>query len=217
MTQTDENINDEVENTPIIFQWLKTEKAGQYSVFVREEHEDDLTYIVFEDGSRVNKNLLGDYAIEVTDENDGYIIKEEIINDVIITKGADGKEYEVPGPAHGKVKRVKVKKPGLKNVPKHLLNRKPSKQVNEDVPVKNQVEEDPLRILLNKTKLERNSYDITLSIEVIPTNLFNDLKDSFEDGEESMIKYMMELLDIESLKNQFFSFKFMDMPMCLEG
>ena len=200
MTQESDSVFENVDEKPIIYQWLKTDLAGKYSMFACEEIEDDILYIVFKDGSRVNKELVNDYVIEVTDEDDGYIIKEEVITDITITKGKDGTEYEIPGPNHGKVKKTKIKKPRLKNVPKSVLNE--ARTVKKDIiPVVVQ-ETDPLRLLLEKTKLQKNSYEITLSIDILPKELFDILGSSFDNGNETMINYMMDLIDIESFKEQ---------------
>jgi len=62
------------ELTTRTFQWLKGDKAGQFVKWDGEILTDgDMNFLVFADGSRGNESLLGDYFVEVPNENEGFI------------------------------------------------------------------------------------------------------------------------------------------------
>lgn len=179
-----------------LYQWILTDKAGDYSYEDRIEEKGDDTFMIFTDGSRVNVKMIGEAVIKVEDEEDGYIIVEEKIEDVTIAKGADGKDYEVPGIDHGKIIKKRIPKPANK---KKTTTPPPSQVTEEKVskPVT-----DPVIILLEKAKKERQTYEIDLNVDVISSSLFNVVKSSFEDGEDKALEYIVSLIDMEMLKDQ---------------
>lgn len=173
-----------------LYQWLATEKVGDYSYEDRIESRGEENYMLFTDGSRVNVNLIGEVVKKVDSEDDGYIIVEEKINDVTVTKGADGKEYEIPGIDHGKVIKKKVPKP---------TNNKPAAKKVVATP---KVEIDPVINLLEKSKKEKHTYDVELNVDAISKDLFSVVRDTFDEGEEKTLDYIVSLIDIEKLKDQ---------------
>lgn len=179
-----------------LYQWLATEKAGDYSYEDRIESKGEENYMLFTDGSRVNVKLIGEVVKKVESEEDGYIIVEETINDVVITKGADGKDYEVPGIDHGKKIKKKIPKPSNKEKVERRRNPEPAPEV------KPKVESDPVVILLEKAKKERHTYDVELNVDAISKDLFSVVRDTFDGGEEKALDYIVSLIDIEKLKDQ---------------
>jgi len=182
-----------------VYQWLKTERAGEYVHESTISEEDGETWIMFTDGTRGNANLLGEYFIKVEDEDDGYIIKEEIIEDLSIAKTQDGKEIEVPGIMHGHRKINMTKKP-RKRTPKKA--EPVVKHSPEPTVAKKELTTDPVIILLEKAKKEKHSYEIELNVDAISKDLFGVVKDTFEEGEEKALDYIVSLIDMEQLKSQ---------------
>lgn len=182
-----------------LYQWLKTDKAGDYVYEDKIEEEDGITYIKFTDGSQVNAELLGEYVIKVDSEDDGFDIKEEIIHDMTKAKLQDGGEVEIPGVMHGQKKVTMVKKPGGK---RKKPTPPPTKMVREGEKPKPAVATDPVIILLEKAKKEKHTYDIELNVDAISTQLFGVVKDTFDDGEEKALDYIVSLIDMDKLKEQ---------------
>lgn len=59
------------------FQWLKGDKAGQFVKWNGEISNDGgMNFLLFEDGSRGNEELIGDYFMEVQSEAHGFIDSE---------------------------------------------------------------------------------------------------------------------------------------------
>jgi len=180
-----------------LYQWLKTEKAGNYSYVDNIQEDNGITYINFQDGSRVNADLVGEYVIEVESEEDGYEIKEEIIHDMTTAKTQDGKTMEIPGIMHGQ-KKVQIIPKRKNNTQKR--NTAVTKPVTRPEPPK--VEIDPVINLLEKAKKEKHTYDVELSVDAISKDLYAVVKNTFEDGEEKSLDYIVSLIDIDKLKDQ---------------
>lgn len=64
-------------NTIKTFQWIKGDKAGE---FVKWDgtilNDGGMKFLIFEDGSRGNEELMGDYFMEVENEANGFIDAE---------------------------------------------------------------------------------------------------------------------------------------------
>jgi hypothetical protein len=61
-------------DTTKTFQWLKGDKAGQFVRWNGDILDDGgMNFLIFTDGSRGNEELLGDYFIEVANEQDGFV------------------------------------------------------------------------------------------------------------------------------------------------
>jgi hypothetical protein len=186
---------------PQVYQWLKTDRAGEYVYEDRIEQEDDMTFVKFTDGTQANVDLLGEVFIKVEDEDDGYIIEETVIEDLKKAKLQDGKTVEIPGVLHGQKKTVMKKKPPRKRRAKKVepvANHKPT-AVKEKLP---ELAIDPVVILLEKAKKERHSYEVELNVDVISKDLFSVVKNTFGDGEEKSLDYIVSLIDMDKLKDQ---------------
>lgn len=64
-------------NTTKTFQWLKGDKAGEFVKWEGEIVNDGgMNFLLFEDGSRGNEELMGDYFMEVANEENGFVDSE---------------------------------------------------------------------------------------------------------------------------------------------
>ena len=180
---------------PKMYQWIKTERAGEY---VYEDYlieEDGETYIVFTDGSRVNIKLIGDYFVRVEDENDGYIVKEEIHEEWIEAKDENGKTHKIPGMMHGhKTIKLIPKKRNTETKEIPIENKKDSEN--------RKIEKDPLFLLLKEAKKEKQKFVIEFNIDTISKEFYNILKNTFNDAEEKILDYIISIININDIKNQ---------------
>lgn len=198
-------VQNETEKT--LYQWVGGDKAGMIVAMDRIEYdsEDQLHYIYLENGDRVNAELEGELIVKINSSEDAWEIKEELIHDIREEKGQDGQIYEVPGPDHGKVKVVKVPKKTKAKVASlttsvvNHQNVMPTSNPTINVPVK---EADPVITLLEKAKKKKDTFDISLRVDVITQSLFEVISENYEDGEEKSLDYIVSLIDVEELKSQ---------------
>ena len=192
-------------NQEQLYQWVKGDDAGEFCYAIGTEVEDDMEFILFDNDTRVNKAVFDEFIIPVKSEEDGYIIKEERINDIVTTKGKDGIEYDIPGPNHGKIKRVKVPMKKKKKAPKkpkeENVNSKPDKVIEKATNIPTQSIDSPILALLEKAKKSKQTYEIKLNIDAIPESLYDVIKENFDDGEENTLEYLISLIDLETLKS----------------
>lgn len=76
----------------------------------------------------------------------------------------------------------------------------PKPQTNKTAPIKNI--QNPTNALLDKTKKEPENVDIVLEIPLPSKDLFNVLNESIENFEEDFLKYIINNLDDEFIKEQ---------------
>jgi len=64
------------------FEWVKTERSGDFSRFKDTTIENDIEYIIFQDDTRININLLGDVVL-VHNENEAYLSDFSLKNQLV--------------------------------------------------------------------------------------------------------------------------------------
>ena len=191
------------------YQWIAGEKKGRIETLVKIEKDssDNNTYLYFEDNSRVNVDLIGTDIIEIKEnnsneiiENDNWEWKEETIIDIIETKGSDGNTYEIPGPDHGKIKKVKVLKETIKPVvaEKIKINNNIVPEANKKV----DLNKSPIFDLLDKAKKKNETVNLSIDIDLISEKLFDVIKENYDDNINDIYNYIWENINIEDLKKQ---------------
>jgi len=181
-----------------LYQWIAGEKAGGVVAMDRIEYDSDdqIHYIYFENGDRVNAELEGQVFAKIDSAEDAFIIKQELIHDIREEKGQDGQIYEIPGPDHGKVKTIKIPKAKVTTAQESIAS---------SVPQKTQVTKmigDPVIALLEKAKKTKSTFGISLRVDVINQALYDVITENYEDGEEKSLDYIVSLIDISELKSQ---------------
>ena len=221
-------INKEIMNTQTnptrYFQWLNVENNGLICILDKIVEEDSITFIEFTDGSRCNI----DFVIKINEQiNPNKLIGEIISPQFPYTFGeeiiggeperwadnADGVSVCVdPGIPGRKVRKV-VAPQRMPNAPQY--NFAPSSE-NQQIAVPPPIIENsisssimhpviskpsnPVYDIIEKTKKtdKEISFEITLSLP--EKNIFDIVKDNFEDGEDIFIQYILDKIDLEFLK-----------------
>jgi hypothetical protein len=167
------------------YQWIKGEKAGDV---VKSDgaiiNDGGIDFITFTDGSRCNNSLIGDYIMEVLDDNPENLF---MLNDV------------APEPLH------MMETNGLPHNPQ------PDRSIYSKVPTPTQVTQptaptaSPLEALLATSKKTEKTVGASLKISVPPYDLIKVLASSFEDGQYQVLNYLQNSITpemVEELKRQ---------------
>ena len=186
----------------ILYQIIKGENFGEYVYETDRITENDITYILFDNGTKMNANLYGEFFEQVNSTDEGWILTKERIVDIKTEMGLDKKMYEIPGPDHGKMRTVKKRKPQTKrNIKKPI---KPvATHIETEVkkePVK--VETDPIILLLERSNKQPCLLHISLNINTITPELYNVINNSFENGDEKILDYIISNINMDELKSQ---------------
>jgi len=83
------------------------------------------------------------------------------------------------------------------NIIKEVTSETSEGEVKEDLSTKN----DPVYIMMEKSKKQDVDIKMTLTISLPSKNLFNVAKESFDDGEEKALNYITENINTENIKN----------------
>ena len=218
-----------MENNMRYFQWIAGDKKSEIMVFDKIRADGADLYIVFKDGSRINENLVASLnQLDLTDKlmaeidhpKNCWKFKEEWV----------GREEEVWQwrDETNPVEKVCVQPfvPGRKIV--KLIPPEPTpKKSSEfgvisnptpppiDAPISeiplrspNQIEKayvngytsDPVYILISKAKKVDSDITMGMVVSLPPKNLYEIAKESFENGDEKFIDYIVDELTVDEIK-----------------
>jgi hypothetical protein len=150
------------------YQWTKGDKMGNVVKTIGEKFiEDNIEYLVFNDGSMINTSIMNEYLIEIPSESEAMLLSDI-----------------APAP----MQRVEKKKP----------TPAPAPQVH-------QVQEadlSPLEKLLLDSKKTKEVFTIDLEIDLPSIELMKVLADSYNDGEEQILKFLASSIKFEDIKEK---------------
>ena len=160
------------------FQWIKGEKAGSFVKWGGDiKDEDGMNFLLFEDGTRANEELLGDYIMEVPSENEPFYVTDSMerqyendrqaMNTQVLPNNVHAESFPNPGNFQG-------------NTPP----------------------ESPIAKLLKDSKKTKSSIGINIVVDIPPVDLMKVLSDSYEDGEKQVLDYLSGSLNLEDIKRQ---------------
>jgi len=202
------------DNNTRYFQWIIYEKNKEVVVFDRIEQEDGINYIVFKNGTRCNEQLIaplnckveelaGKIMAEISSPDNMWTFKEEIVGqqEEVWENNADGEKVCVVPFLPGKKKIIPIPpKPSVSKFGQINNTEQIKQQTVVQEEKKKTFTDDPIWGLLEKAKKVDTEVDMNLTISLPTVNLYNVAKENFENGDEKVIEYIVENIDIEHLK-----------------
>lgn len=150
------------------YQWTKGDRLGSVVKSIGETFiEDNVEYLVFNDGSMVNTALMGEYLIEIPSESEAMLMSDI-----------------APSPMQ-KVERKKT-------------TPEPIQQTN----YVQHVELSPLEKLLLDSKKNKETFSIDLEIDLPSIELMKVLADSYDNGEDQILKFLASSIKFEEIKEK---------------
>jgi hypothetical protein len=165
------------------FQWIKGEKAGSFVKWGGDiKDEGGTNYLLFDDGTRANEELLGDYIMEVPSESDPFYVTDSM-----------EEQYEKDRQAMAGQILDTTAKPYP--VQQDLFTAPGNLQVVQQI-------ESPIAKLLKDSKKTKSSIGINIVVDIPPVDLMKVLSDSYDDGEKQVLEYLSASLNVEDIKRQ---------------
>ncbi len=150
------------------YQWTKGDKVGSVVKTIGEKFiEDNIEYLVFNDGSMINTSVMNEYLIEIPSESEAMLMSDI-----------------APAP----MQRVEKKKPTPALTP----------QVHHA----QEADLSPLEKLLLDSKKTKEVFTIDLEIDLPSIELMKVLADSYNDGEEQILKFLASSIKFEDIKEK---------------
>jgi len=200
------------------FQWVIGEQRGQVKIFDRIEADGAEAFIVFKDDSRINENLVaplnekdltGKYMAEIDSPHNIWSFREEWV-------GREEEKWEMD--SEGIRQLVIPFSPGKKVI--HLIPPKPTPkrsssfgQISNVLPnfqytppppevPKNTIDKsDPIYILMSKAKKVDSEINMGMIVSLPPKNLYDLAKESFDEGDEKFIEYIVDDITVDEIKD----------------
>ncbi|MCK9447127.1 hypothetical protein M0Q50_09775 [bacterium] len=196
------------------FQWITGEQKGQILIFDKIESDSDGVFVVFKDGSRMNEELIapinltdltGKFMAEIENSNNCWKFEEKWV-------GREEEKWEKN--ANGETVCVQPFSPGRKTwnliPPRHTPKKSSSfglinkieevSQPIQDKQKSNVDENDPVYILMSKSKKSDIDINMNITISLPPKNLFILASESFDNGDEKFINYIVNEIGTDIIK-----------------
>lgn len=159
------------------YQWLKGDRAAEFVKWSGEIVNDDgINYMIFQDGSRANEELINDFFIEVPSENEPFFVKE-------FAMAQPGQQPHQSFPPLG-------------------AERNPPLQRVEHVPTGSAEWTTPVGKLLADSKKTKSTVNVAIVVDIPPVDLMRVLSDSYEDGEKQVLEYLAGTISTEDIRRQ---------------
>jgi hypothetical protein len=204
------------------FQWLAGDKKGQILVFDKIESEDENVFITFKDRSRINENfvaqlntkdLTGKLMAEIDHPQNCWSFKEEWVGreEEVWETNADGERVCVQPFVPGK-KIVKLISPrptpkthssfgAVSNVQVSPPPQETDYFEKTSEPIKQINISDPVYILMSKAKKLDSEITMGMIVSLPPKSLYELAKESFDDGDEKFIQYIVDEITVNEIKD----------------
>jgi len=180
--------NEEIINEPLVetrdskfakhkFEWVKTERAGEVCTFSGFEQENGVEYVCFNDNTRIRTEFIGDIVLMHLYENE--ILGREVLVD-----------SQSPILQHLRAEQV------IEPVTHEVIH-------SPEIPSKlekTNVFQDPVVSILDKSKKKIEKLTLTINVKIPSVELYNVIKENFDNTEEILLDSVMEQLHEKLLR-----------------
>jgi hypothetical protein len=212
------------------FQYLAGPRNGEVVFFDRIEEEDGIVFICFKDGSRCSEQLIiplndtnyvSQLMAEVDSPSNLWTIKEEWVGRqeekwvhrdqtnpglpedmVCVQDFAPGKKKLIPIPPRPTTSRFgqinKSNAPSTKANDYQINDSKTQQQAPNKPQQENTT--DPIWMMCEAAKKFDQEIVMTLKVSLLKKSLYNVAKESFENGGQKVVEYIIQNLDDEKIK-----------------
>lgn len=181
--------NEEMINEPLVetrdskfakhkFEWVKTERAGDVCAFARFEQENGIEYVCFSDDTRIRTEFIGDIVLM-------HLFENEIL----------GREIVIDNNQSSVLQHLRAETTYIEPEPIRLPE--------PTVPVKlerTNVFQDPVVSILDKSKKKIEKLTLTINVKIPSAELYNVIKENFDNTEEILLDSVMEQLHEKLLR-----------------
>jgi len=190
------------------FQYIAGERKGEILIFDGIEQEDGMVFVTFKDGSRCNEELIvplndtnaeAKLMAEVSDTKNLWLIKKEWVGreEEVWDKNKDGEPVCVQPFKAGREKITLI--PPRKTTTKFGTGLPTVIETPQAIKAKIN-SSDPVWVMMEKAKKFHTPIQMELTISLPAKSLYNVAKESFEEGGEKVIDFIINNIDDLKLK-----------------
>ena len=196
------------------FQYLQGPRQGDIVVYDSVVEDDGEVYVVFKDESRVNEELImspddrkytSQLMAEISNPNNAWSFREEWVGrqEERWETGGDGNKVCVQPFVKGR-RKVHLIPPKKQQSIFGAVSKSATPPANVQQAAPNAVIQDttdPVYIMMEKARKADTNVEMTVTISLPTKSLYNVAEESFEDGGEKVIEYIVNNLDTQKLKD----------------
>jgi len=193
------------------FQYLAGPRGGEVLIFDKIEEEDGMVFVCFKDGSRCNEDLI----LPINERTSGDMLMAEVENHKNVWTFSEkwvgrmdekwetnqaGESVCVQPYVEGR--RIATAIPPRKTQARFGIMTPSSVQQSAPTqPAKPDMSGDPVWVMMDKAKKFDTEIPMSLTISLPSKSLYNVAKESFEDGGNKVVEYIISNLDDQKLKD----------------
>lgn len=198
------------------FQWIHGDERGNILFFDHIETEDDNNYIVFKDKSRINENfvaplnqqdLTGKLMAEIDHPNNFWKFHEEVVGEQQEVWELNAEQERVCVQPYIPGKKIMRAIPPRPSAPRtssfgviHIPPPPPVIIEVEKFKTNIDLQNDPVCIMMSKSKKIDSEIEMSLIISMPSKNLYDVAKESFENGANKVVDFVVSNIKIEEIK-----------------
>ena len=200
------------------FQYLIGERQGEVLTLDKIEEDEGMIFVSFKDKSRCNKDLIlplnnknriNQLMAEVDSPHNIWTFKEEWEGrqKEETAKDSDGNVVVITPAIYGKKKKILIPPPRetIGFTTTFEKEEDGDQQSFPDVPLFSTVaqpdNDNPVWLMLSKAKKFDTKIEMDIIVSLPAKALYNVIKESFEDGDEKTIEYIISNLDDQKIKD----------------
>ena len=159
------------------FEWVKTERAGEVCTFTHFEQENGIEYVCFNDNTRIRTEFIGDIVLM-------HLYENEIIGREVIVDNSQSAVLQ-----HLRTESVSIIETKTDHPPVIIEKLE-----------KTNVFQDPVVSILDKSKKKIEKLTLTINVKIPSAELYNVIKENFDNTEEILLDSVMEQLHEKLLR-----------------
>jgi len=209
------------------FQWISTDRKGDIMIYDKIVSEDGIIFVCFKDGSRINeefvanlnvKDVTGKLMAEIDSPNNPWKFDEQWVGreeeryeqneageSVCVQPFIEGRKiFKLipPTPTAPTSSNFGViEQPQIKSnetiISDNIIDQTSQKQ---STVTNKEYELDPVYIMISKSKKNDQIVDMELTISLPSKSLFNVISESFENGSDKLLEYIIHDIDVDLIK-----------------
>ena len=193
------------------FQYLAGTRQGEVVIFDKIEEDDGMVFVAFKDKSRVNEELIqpieerkytNKFMAEIEGPSNPWTFEEKWVGrqEEKFAKDGSGNSVVVEPFIEGK-KRITPLPPRPPHKTSSSFGMIEEKPVQKVAPVEEKLDlSDPVFLMMDKSKKTDISVDMNLVLSLPSKSLYNVAKESFDNGSEKTIEYIIKSIKKEQFE-----------------
>ncbi len=175
------------------FEWIKTERKGEISKFLCFDYENGQEFLLFEDGSKLNTNVLGEVMLR--HDHESLVLGEALHEETFVT----GPIVNQRDSYNNMIAGIPFDDGSAPLIPAQIqaasVNETPLEQKNVFAEPS-----DPVISILEKAKKKQEKISVNFTVNIPSKEIYSIIKENFENTDEIILNDIMSQISQDVLR-----------------